>query len=928
MKRQMVLITVLLVSILTGCQKGSQESASTDTAQQTLALDNKVCSEGASSNVSILGLNKVVANLPAELSLSSGVNCDDAKLALWKAGDVVIGYGQKISTQFNGSGSYTLSVEIPNAAEINQLRKISSKVDAGTNSVMVIQQSLTVSSSGLVIAGPQAGTEGFSYSYSVAAPAGSQFLSIHWDFGDGTDVVSSLNPVSHGFMTGVYQIQARITRADASVEVISQPVTILPFPDGRFCPLDQLAINGPTEIPEQRLSDFSVSLSTCLTSLSPTVIWNFGDGTNSVTGSSVRHSFENPGSYQVTAQVSVYGTTITLVRQFIVTQVIDPMPPTNPPGPTPAPNPNGCSQLGATRVVDGATSIESIACGMDGKKNMNYVDKISQTCQMVGNYLEWVNQSTSKTLVSEGACMGQSCVLVTEGTEERLLDGASRVLYTSKTPVGSCDQVKVTRVCNNGVVSGSADAKYLTCQSGCGEFGVHGTVKVGVSIGSLEVAKTCSFGETGVFSTYNQIADKSCQNGQVVTGAPRQGDLVKDGVCPVYQWAPTEQYTACSLACGGSQSRIFECKNDKGEISDSVRCGASMPQESRVCDGDPQSVFKTETKITSEEANTCETCPKNQIGIIVKSREVSTTQVTACVDHKIKVTDNVSYGPWVKESYCQDFTPKRCSNDSLSNDQAHKRYQWLLKCQSEVPMIGEFLANFDDIKGNGFGLNTPGRVLYPTFLDSKTKKTWKAPTDPKASCQIPSTVYIAGVCVSSCSTPEQQILVDVEGQMKYMPFIDAYLAKIERVKTLGDKSSLSTQKVKSLKVDSWVTEIEDAQHEILVFKMKSGGQLKVTSNHPILSPEGKMKLAIDYKVGESLVKLGGQLDPIISIEKVPYFGKVYNLFVKSNAPKQNIVVIGGYLNGTAFYQNEGADWVNRSLFRESLLKGAFNGKKK
>lgn len=919
----------LLISGLTACQKPAGSSAETVAGLEVESLSafSKACSEQPSSNVSIVGIQKVVSDKVAQLSLSSGVNCDDAALAVWKVGNTVIGYGQSISTQFNGSGSYVISVEIPNAAEIAALesaRNVASKVTSSTeNSVLVVEQSLTVSNSGIVISGPQLGTEGFSYTYSLAIPTGVSVTSVAWDFNDGSGVVSSLSPVQHNFVAGIYSVSAQITKADGTSESLQQSVTILPFPDGKFCPLDQLAIVGPTEVPVQRLSDFSLNISSCLSSLVTQVQWNFGDGTNPVSGSSVRHAFETAGTYEVSVSFTVYGNSVTVVRSFVVTDNLDPLPP----GPTPAPNPNGCAQLGATRVIDGESIEETMTCGLDGQKTMSYINKVSQTCSVVGSSLEWVTQGTQKTLVSEGACTAQSCLLVTESGTEKLIDGASKPLYTTKTPQASCTDVQVTRVCNNGVLSGSDAAQFLSCNAGCGEFGVHGTVNTGVVTGSTEVAKSCQFGEAGVTSTVNLIADMTCSSGEIVSSNTRQGDVTREGVCPTYSWVATENYTACSAACGGSQDRVYECKNNLGQISDSARCSGQAPQESRVCDGDPQSVFKTSTVVTHEEANTCQTCPKNQIGIIVQTRDVTTTTTMACVDHAVQTSSEVQNGAWVKESYCQDFTPKRCSSDSLSNDMAHGRYAWMVKCQDSSPAIKDFLAMFEDVKSQGFGLNTPGRVLYPTFMDSSTKKIWKAPTNAKAECAIPPTAYVAGVCVSSCSTPEQQILVDAREGMKYMSFVDALVSKVEAVKTLHDRSAMSSKELRTTKVENWVTEIEDADHQILVFKTQSGGSLRVTTNHPILSEKGTMKLAQDFKVGESLIQLGGKLDPIVSIEPVTHHGKVYNLFVKSSSPQQNVVVIGGFLNGTAFFQNEGSDQLNRVLFRQSLIKGVFSGVK-
>ena len=84
-----------------------------------------------------------------------------------------------------------------------------------------------------------------------------------------------------------------------------------------------------------------------------------------------------------------------------------------------------------------------------------------------------------------------------------------------------------------------------------------------------------------------------------------------------------------------------------------------------------------------------------------------------------------------------------------------------------------------------------------------------------------------------------------------------------------------------------------------------------------------MRLDAEFKAGESLFMVGGALDPILSIESTIYHGKVYNLFVNTNDLKQNVVVLNGYLNGTAFFQNEGAQKLNRTLFRQHLLRGAF-----
>jgi hypothetical protein len=81
-------------------------------------------------------------------------------------------------------------------------------------------------------------------------------------------------------------------------------------------------------------------------------------------------------------------------------------------------------------------------------------------------------------------------------------------------------------------------------------------------------------------------------------------------------------------------------------------------------------------------------------------------------------------------------------------------------------------------------------------------------------------------------------------------------------------------------------------------------------------------LASDFKVGQNLVKFGGASDRIVAIEHEKYFGKVYNVFVKSASPQHNVVITSGFLNGTAFFQNEGASNMNREILRKKLTHGA------
>lgn len=913
----------VMALIMVGCQKsGSLGPVPNLESSQSKMMECRIGSESVSiSEAGIEGVERIKSGQPAALALGEKVDCGSAEKATWSIGSKVIGTGARIAARINGTGFYFVTVT--SSGESNGME---SKLSDSPS----ISSKVAVTDSQVLIVGPQAGTEGETYRFSLAVPDGEQVTQASWSFGDDTPTVNSLGPVEHSFLAGSYEISVQITKSSLETQVLKHSISILPVLEGPHCPLDQMEIVGPTEVPVARPIEYSLNLTPCLKDLVQAVSWDFGDGTAPVSGQTAQHRFQNTGTYTIKATVSMGAgpdaPSVTLVRQVTVFDNMEQMP--GPVDDTPV-DPLQCVEQGETRSSEGATTTKIQSCGIDGQRADTFKEQITETCEMVGGALKWKETSRSQILINEGTCEGQSCELSTANGKEILKDLESRVLYTSSSPTQSCATVQETRTCRNGVLSGSSDAKHSMCHNGCGDFGAHGTEKTDVVIGEIRVPKTCQFGEEGVFDVVNEIADMRCEDGEVKTSKTRQGQVTSAGICPRYQYQQTEVWTQCSADCGGNQSRVFECRDDQGKKAPAERCLGNIPVENRICDGNPGAAKRTETIVRKEEAPASRSCPKNQIGVILNEREVTETKSFACIDHKVQFAGTeVTNGAWVTESFCRDFTPHRCNHDSLSLTEAKGRYAWMVKCQDQVPAIKDFLSHFEDVSYRKAQIDEGQRRLYPTFMDSGTKKAWIAPKKSQASCEVPESIYVAAVCVASCSTPEQQILVEAvnERKLKYMPFVEALTQKVPVVATLHSSSSMSSKTVAKARVDNWVTELVDSEHEILVFKMKSGGQLKLTPNHPLLSQDGRMKMASDFKERESLVQLGGTLDEILSIEQTPYYGKVYNLFVKSNDPKKNVVVTNGYLNGTAFYQNEGAKNMNRALFREHLFRGAFENK--
>ncbi|CAE80217.1 PKD domain-containing protein [Bdellovibrio bacteriovorus] len=906
-----VLLPLSLI-VLAGCQKSALSEGSADTMEAASYCAGQL-SKASSEDVRIVGKSATEAGSTVSYSLDQAGNCVSSSDVTWK----VAGASR---TKTSASGM-TSTFKLAGTYVVTAQEKTSGSEDISLSLVT------TVVKEDLKISGPQAGFVFNPMSFEVVIPSGVDAQSIVWNFNDGTATVSNARTVEHSFFNvGTYQVQATVTDADGKVTVASHRVTVMTVIDDMDC-LEDLRISGANEAKVKIATMMHVYLPACLVNKVGAVRWNFGDG-GTAANQSVTHAYQTVGTYAVTATLYLGDNQepwVTLDHSIRVIEDLDVDP--EPEVPV---DPNACTVAGATRESQGELVSEEVACGVNGKKTVSYRDRVVEECKLVVEKLNWVEVSRTKEITNEGSCEGQSCKLP-DGS--LLAHGASQVLYSNSTPVGSCSSVSESRTCNNGVLSGSSTHNQVTCHEGCGSFGSHGTVKTGVITGETKVPLKCSFNEEGFFDLYNEISDQTCTDGQIISSNTRQGTMKEAGKCPVYKYAPTDNFTACTADCGGKQNRIFVCVDDKGVTVDDSRCADQVkPVEERLCDANPEAVRSQSSVTTIEEANSSATCPANQIGVIVKTREVVTTKTMACIDHSVQLESEVAVpGAWVEEKYCRDYVARRCSHDSLSNTEAKGRYDWMVKCQDELPVIKEFLTSFANVTvtvgGKKVGLGSSGQEIYATFMDRayNPEKAWIAPKKANAPCTMPATAYVATVCVSSCATPEQQILAEevVSKKLKYMSFFDALTSQSAYVGTMQSADSLNKNAVVKTKVDQWVTELVDGDHEILVFKMKSGRELRVTKNHPILSQDGSMKVAEEFKVGESLVQSGGTLDAIVSINEIKYFGKVYNVFVQSNAPHKNVVLINGYLNGSAFFQNAGAKEMNRTIFRNNMTRGVF-----
>lgn len=762
---------------------------------------------------------------------------------------------------------------------------------------------------------------------------------VEWTFGDGRFTEGGLS-VAHTYeVEGVYELTARLIGAGGETQSFSAPVRVLGLYDGLEC-ISMVALLGPENTERGKEVEFALGqLDQVATErarppacLSGSVVRWRVNGKLVSEGMSVPLRFEGIGSQEVTAEVitsvSAPEVMFSLKTSVVVTDAD-------------AEDPQRCDPSSPERLRYQLPERENVKCGLEGMRWRETRAFRVERCegQTDGRY-RWSEVARGLDVTGEGPCENQSCALP-DGA--KLTHGASKDFFETSRPASSCQNVKHSRRCENGRLLGLSTATELSCRSGCDGLGVDGSSRIGVVVGTDSVAKTCPFGEVGVFDVTERLADLICRDGVVEQSANRTGAVTAKGQCPRYQWRATGEWSECSAACGGVQTRVFRCVDGEGLDAPSERCGERaesgllLAADVRECDGAPESVRRVDIRTEQERSSPSLACPRNQIGTVSRVRDVEVRDHFACVDHQVqRVETRREAGAWREERNCRQYVAHRCSHDSLNVPQARGRYEWMLKCRHEIPQIAEFLDQFDQVEmtigGKKVGLGEGARPLYPTFLNSRTspEQRWIAPTSAQSSCDIPDGAYVASVCVSSCATPEQPVLIKTnsgQGPLAWMPIREAHDQQMSHVATLSAGAQLESRRLVATRVQQWVTELLEVEQPIIEFTMLSGRVLRVTPNHPMVRTDGQMKQADTFVIGDSLVELGGRTDLIVQIDRRQHFGRVYNVFVESDEPLRNIIVTNGYLNGTGFFQNTDSQTLNRQLFRRQMTKGLLKGEK-
>jgi hypothetical protein len=321
---------------------------------------------------------------------------------------------------------------------------------------------------------------------------------------------------------------------------------------------------------------------------------------------------------------------------------------------------------------------------------------------------------------------------------------------------------------------------------------------------------------------------------------------------------------------------------------------------------------------------------------------------------------------------------QRCQNDSLSIAQAQARIEWMRTCAMSKPTVPGTVFDTGMLAADGMthlmdyseynetykytgdlqwydvnntvvsllylsGGTTQSldannyykwsrmasrikpRPLYPTFGSSPDINSgvqlWPHPSLTGCSLYNASNgtgavgaFFVNGYCEASCYTPEQKLLFS-DGEMSIR---GAREALREDLVTLTKDATLDGLKFQTNQTYSYTEELRDAQHTIIEITTRSGGHLRVTTEHPVIQGDGVIVRAVELKVGDDLVKKDGSLDSIIAIQKTQYFGKVYNIRPVTSDLVTNVLVAEGFLVGSSVFQNDEVGYMNRQLLYRSV----------
>lgn len=260
----------------------------------------------------------------------------------------------------------------------------------------------------------------------------------------------------------------------------------------------------------------------------------------------------------------------------------------------------------------------------------------------------------------------------------------------------------------------------------------------------------------------------------------------------------------------------------------------------------------------------------------------------------------------------QDFL----GNTIVGHDPAKQRVDWAYRCKLiEDNKFTRILwtSTLNDDSGQWEKLPDNARK-YPIFAENKPEEDYPLwiPKDYD-SCDIPENVIWLTVCMTGCYDKDQ-VLSFADGDHEIQ---DAEHQHKSDIKVVAKGSSFSDISYTYSDAGYYTKSEQEENHTLLEIKTDEGS-IVLTKNHPLVASDGRVKEAVIFKVGDSLVREDGSLSKITSIEEKKGMTKVYNLAPKSTLAEDNIVVAQGFLNGSARFQNKNIRDFQRVMARSVI----------
>ena len=262
------------------------------TASETLEVEAKTISSEPEARIETDPPADVESNLSGEIPFkisfdaSSSTDADgDIVEYEWDFGlDGVTQVGQKVEFTYETAGTYTVTLVV---------RDVQEQESSALLTVTVEEPGVRA----IISADPEEGTAPLTVNFDGSSSSAftGNIVSYEWDFGDGSPSTITSAKISHKYdQVGTYAVKLIVTTNENEVAEMEKQIYVREIPL-RAC-----------FSPSRRSGEPPLAVTfdaKCSTGAVATYRWDFGDGEDS-DSRKPSHTFENPGTYNVTLEVS------------------------------------------------------------------------------------------------------------------------------------------------------------------------------------------------------------------------------------------------------------------------------------------------------------------------------------------------------------------------------------------------------------------------------------------------------------------------------------------------------------------------------------------------------------------------------------------------------------------------------------------------